>query len=158
MLALAARRELWAPSGGCSLPDRHPAGNLAAGIAQDYPTQGSVMAGGAVVAAAAAAHAKRIQNVVDAFRLADATSPDRARALAELSLAPDAGLAELTKAAVLLPGRRAGTWYLSEAAYIARREARDRAATRSAVIVALIGTLILLSGVLIAVMVARGRA
>ena len=114
------------------------------------------MAGGAVVAAAAAAHAKRIQNVVDAFRLAEATSPDRARALTELSIAPDAALAELTQAAVLLPGRRAGTWYLSEAAYIARREARDRAATRSVLIVAVVGALVALAGVVIAVMVTRG--
>jgi hypothetical protein len=114
------------------------------------------MAGGAVVAAAAAAHAKRIQNVVDAFRLADATSPDRARALTELSIVPDAALAELTGNAVLLPGRRAGTWYLSEAAYIARREARARAANRSAVIVAVVAAVVVLGGAVIVAMVSRG--
>ena len=114
------------------------------------------MAGGAVVAAAAAAHAKRIQNVVDAFRLADATAPERARSLADVSVVPDAALEELTRAAVLLPGKRAGTWYLSEAAYIARREARDRAASRSVLAVAIVGAVIVLFGGLIAVIVARG--
>jgi hypothetical protein len=58
------------------------------------------MAGGAVVAAAAAAHAKRIQNVVDAFRLAEATSPDRSRALTEVIVAVVGALAALAGVAI----------------------------------------------------------
>ena len=80
--------------------------------------------GGAVVAIIAAAHAQRLQAVTDAFRLAGATAPERAQSLATLGVAHEAEVAELASAGVLLRGPGRDTWYLSEAAVVARRDAR----------------------------------
>ena len=80
--------------------------------------------GGAAVAAIAAARRRRIQQAVDAFRLGDATSPDRARTLEELGLEETGEIRDLFVEGVLVPGDRQGTFYLSEAAYIERREDR----------------------------------
>ena len=92
------------------------------------------MAGGAVVAAAAAAHAQRIQEIVDAFRLAGATDPTRARSLEELGLAQTGALEELRRQGVVVPLSTSGPWYLSESAYIARRDARPSRAVRIAIL------------------------
>jgi hypothetical protein len=86
------------------------------------------MGGGAVVAAAAAAHKRRLQVVIDAFRLADATAPDRAQSLDALGVVQNAEVDELTRDGVLVPGPDSDTWYLSERAYIDRREARSQRA------------------------------
>jgi hypothetical protein len=93
------------------------------------------MAGGAVVAAAAAAHAKRKQDILDAFRLAGATAPERARPLAELGLAPNGEVEEFIKEGILVSAPRAGAWYLSEAAYVTRRDARGPRVARIIVMV-----------------------
>jgi hypothetical protein len=85
--------------------------------------------GGAAVAAVAAAHQRRLQTIVDAFRLADATAPDRARSLAQLSLDPNQReMKDLIRDGVLRTGLTADRWYLSEERYIARRSARSRQA------------------------------
>ena len=99
--------------------------------------------GGAVAAAIMAAKAKRVQNIVDAFRVADATAPDRARSLAELGVVHDREADELTGDGALVAGKRANTWYLHEAGYIARRESQSRAAVRAVVIVVAIVALVL---------------
>jgi len=95
------------------------------------------MAGGAVVAAAAAARAKRVQTILDAFRIAGATAPERARSLEQLGLERNAELNELIEHQVLLPAPRESGWYLSESAYIARRDFTATQATRRIVAIAL---------------------
>ena len=82
--------------------------------------------GGAIVAIAAAARQRRMQEIVDAFRLADATSPERAVTCAALGV--DSGqfeLVDLVRDGVLAPGAGADTLYLNEGAYIALRGARS---------------------------------
>ena len=80
----------------------------------------------AVAALAAQQHALQVQEVTDAFRLAGATAPERARTLAELRVAHAATAESLAKAGLLRPGAAAGTWYLDEAAVVAQRQARAR--------------------------------
>ena len=108
-------------------------------------------AGGALVAIMVAAHSQRVQEVTDAFRLGDATAPERARSLEALGVAHAAEAAELADAGVLVPGPAAGTWYLSEAAVVARRSSGGRA-TRRVFVVVLLLTLVLIgaAGVLVA--------
>ena len=92
--------------------------------------------GGAAVAAIAAARQRRIQEAVDAFRLGDATSPERARTLGELGLAETNEIQDLFVEGVLVPGQRQGTFYLSEAAYIERRN--DRRGLKAVLLVVVI--------------------
>ena len=108
--------------------------------------------GGALVAIMVAAHAQRVQEVTDAFRLGDATAPERARSLEALGVAHAAEAAELAGAGVLVPGPAAGTWYLSEAAVVARRQG-DGTASRRVVVVTLIlaAAVAVVAGVLLAV-------
>lgn len=94
--------------------------------------------GGAAAAAIIAAKAARTQAVIDAFRLGDATSPERARRIEELGVAHNAEADELISSQVLLPGRREGTYYLSEAGYIAHRESRKNASAITIVAVVVI--------------------
>jgi hypothetical protein len=88
------------------------------------------MGGGAVVAAAAAAHRRRLNAILDAFRLADATAPERARTLDALGVSSSRELDALTQAGVLLAAPRAGAWYLNEKAYVAYRDERPRRTLR----------------------------
>jgi hypothetical protein len=100
------------------------------------------MAGGVVIAAAA--RKQRLDRVLDAFRLADATDLERGRPLAELGLAPNAEIDELMRAGVISAGRKRSSWYLNEGAYIAFRDARPRRALRItlAIVVALLAALL----------------
>ena len=95
------------------------------------------MGGGAVVAAAAAARKKRREHIVDGFRLADATAPERSRSFAEIGLAEGFELDELMRAGVIRAGGEKGTWYLNEAALIAFRDSRQRQAIRIVLVVVL---------------------
>lgn len=101
--------------------------------------------GGAVTAAIIAAKQRRIQEVVDAFRLGEATAPDRARLPEELGVAYYDEANELVAERVLLPGHREGTYYLSEAGYISRRDSRKNRAVIAivAVVLVLIGIALL---------------
>lgn len=113
-------------------------------------------AGGAVVAIIAAENARRMQEVTDAFRVAGATAPERARSLEELNLAHAASGAEaLARDGVLLPGRGRGTWYLSEAAVVARRRARERVPRLAVVLLAVL--LIAIGAVVLGVVMAGPR-
>ena len=107
------------------------------------------MSGGAVVAAAAAAHRRRINHVLDAFRVAGATAPDRARALDTLVPARSREVDELQRAGVLVASPRGDSWYLDERAYVAWRDAgmsrRARALLLIAVLLLAIGLAIALS-------------
>ena len=81
---------------------------------------------GAVVAAAAAARQRRIQQTIDSFRLGDATAPERARRLEDLGVLDSGETRDLIVEGVLLPGPHEGTFYLSEASYIYQRDGRRR--------------------------------
>jgi hypothetical protein len=100
------------------------------------------MSGGAAATAVIiAAKQRRIQDVVDAFRVGDATSPDRARRLEELGVTHLREAEELASDGVLQPGRRAGTFYLSEAAYIEKRQTRKQTAVVVIVILVIVVSL-----------------
>jgi hypothetical protein len=109
------------------------------------------MAGGAVVAAAAAAHRKRLQRILDAFRIAGATASDRALTLERLGLQECRELDELQGLRVIVPGAGSSTWYLSEGAYVAHRDARRVHLRRGLVIAAICAIFVLgaLAGILI---------
>lgn len=95
--------------------------------------------GGAVVAAIAAAKARRRQEVLDAFRVAGATSAASATSLDRLALPDEADqFDELAQDGIVLAGPRAGTWYLSESAYVARRNARMPSRRMIAIIIVLV--------------------
>lgn len=107
--------------------------------------------GGAAAAAVIAAKQRRIQETVDAFRLGDATAPERARRLEDLGVMHDGETQDLIVEGVIVPGSREGTYYLSEAGYIYRRDDR-----RGIKVVAVIVLLLLVFGVLL--FVSRGAA
>ena len=79
------------------------------------------MGGGAIIAAA---KQRQVQEVVDTFRLADATAPDRAQSLETLALTQSGEVRNLIVEGVLMPGTREGTFYLSEVGYIYKRNDR----------------------------------
>jgi hypothetical protein len=86
--------------------------------------------GAAVTAAAAAAAAREREQeqVLECFRLADATAAGRAQTLERLGLVGDVTVERLFKAGVVLPGSEPHTVYLSEAALVAyRRVSKSRA-------------------------------
>ncbi|HET9424003.1 MAG TPA: hypothetical protein VFO55_01425 [Gemmatimonadaceae bacterium] len=96
---------------------------------------------GATVALLAAAKEQRRQEVMDGFRLADATSPDRARRIEEIGIANYAEAEELLAQGVLVAGRREGTFWLSEPGYIAYRQ---RNASKGKVVALVIVSMVLL--------------
>ena len=96
------------------------------------------MAGGAVVAAMAAARAQRVRDVMDAFRLADATAPDRALSLDEIGIAAPAEVAMLSEAGIVIQDPRTGGWWLSERAYVAHRDQQPKKAVRTLLVVVLV--------------------
>jgi hypothetical protein len=100
----------------------------------------------AVAALAAQQHALQVQEVTDAFRLAGATAPERARTLAELRIAHAHAAESLATAGLLRPGAAPDSWYLDEAAVVAQRQARARRA-RSRPLAIVIGVL---AGLLVA--------
>jgi hypothetical protein len=92
------------------------------------------MAAGVMVAAAAA---REKADVLQRFRLADATASDRAQSLDSLGLQPNALVGRLMAAGVILPGSRANRVYLSEAALAAyERTTGNRQRVVAAVIAA----------------------
>jgi hypothetical protein len=105
------------------------------------------MSGGALVAIIAAQHAQRLREVMDAFRVAGATAPERARTLDALGVTHAREVAELEGQGVLVPGPGAGTWYLSEAAVVARRDRRPRGLVVATV--ALVAVLLVLIGLVL---------
>ncbi len=114
----------------------------------------------AIHAAVAAAQAKT--RALDAFRVHDATAPDRARTLAEIGLAEQGNaVAELIEAGVIRGvdsrGRltvfgdsvdRVAAYYLDEVAYIAHRDGKGRKTSRKEA--GLIVLILLLAGVAVA--------
>ena len=109
------------------------------------------MSGGAVVAAAAAAHRRGLSHVLDAFRLAGATAPDRARCVDDILAGFETHVDELMRAGVLVRGPRSDAWYLDEGAYVTWRDGRPGQRRRVALAV---GFALLVAGVLVGLAVA----
>ena len=101
------------------------------------------MSAGAVVAIAAAQATAAERRLIDTFRLADATAPDRARTPQELHVVPDATFGRLLAAGVLRERAR-GTFYLDEAAVIARRDRKPKRGPLVALL--LVALVVLLAG------------
>jgi hypothetical protein len=112
------------------------------------------MGAGGVVVIAAAAHRKRLQQVIDRFRVAEATAPDRARILSELGVADSGELDELIDADVIRSGTAPDTWFLDEAAYIAKR---DAPVSRTGRVVAAFAALIVVMAAVMLGFVLRAR-
>lgn len=89
------------------------------------------MAGGAVIVAAAAAQRRRLAEVVEAFRVAGATAPDRARPLDEALSGHGAELSHLAQAGVLVADAD-NWWYLDEVAYANWQRTRRQVLSRRA--------------------------
>ena len=100
---------------------------------------------GAGAAAIIAARHHKVQGIVDAFRLGDATSPDRARRLDELGIVETREARDLIAGGVLAPGEREGTYYLSEARLIYERNERKgvKAMAIVAVVLLVVGVLLI---------------
>ena len=98
--------------------------------------------GGATVAIIVAAKARRVRDVLDAFRLADATAPSRAVPLDRLSLGgrhqPE--IDTLARDGILVQDAQGDGWWLDEHAFVARR---DRPASRTVRVVLIVGALLL---------------
>lgn len=93
---------------------------------------------GAMIAAGAA---RERSDVLQRFRLADATAPDRAQSLDSLGLRPEGMVAQLMASGVILQGPRANRVYLSEAALAAwqsRDMSRQRLVATASVVMALL--------------------
>ena len=95
-----------------------------------------------MIAATAAAKRRRTSAIVDAFRLAGATAPERAASTEGLGLRGSRELEDLVTNGVIVAGSRAGTWYLSEAAYVEHRDARPARALRVLALVVLALTIL----------------
>jgi hypothetical protein len=97
-----------------------------------------------VIAAAAAARA--LDDLLFAFRAADATAPSRARPPADLNVQPSALLSRLERAGVVLPGDDPTRCYLDERAL---RAYLGQSRSRATVIAALAMAVLLFVGVLL---------
>lgn len=127
---------------------------------------------GAMIAIrAAAAAAKARTEVLDTFRLKDATAPDRARALHDLGLPLDSrALRELFESGVLrgvdsrgrplIEGGMAGAgdrFYLDEAAFVARRDGAGGGMRRRQLIAVAAALGVLLLGFVFAFLTGRSN-
>lgn len=86
--------------------------------------------GAAVVAAVAAQRARRLRDIVDAFRIADATAADRARTLSEVAVPSSSEVETLAAAGILVHDVRSGGWWLNERAFISHRDRHPKRALR----------------------------
>lgn len=106
------------------------------------------MAPGSIIPIVVAAHRAKLRRVLEAFRTAGATAPERARTLVSLGVSPDDTFAELESAGVIRPGSTTGTFYLDEA----RQAVRERSGRGTKMM--LLGLLALvLAGLLVLVLV-----
>ena len=106
--------------------------------------------GANVAIMAAAAAAQRRQRVLDVFRVAGATAPERAKSLGELGLPLDATLEGCIEAGVVRLGKREGELWLDEAAYVSRRDARPSRTAVRVVMAVLLAVLAIALGVMLA--------
>ena len=97
-----------------------------------------------VVAVVAAAHARRIRETMDAFRLADATAPERARPLAEIGARHQHEIDTLARDGILVQEPGAGGWWLSERAYITHRDRQPKRAVKAVLAVVIVLLLVVM--------------
>jgi hypothetical protein len=130
------------------------------------------MNAGAIVAVIAAAAAQKArQDAEDAFRLAGATSPERARSLAELGLTANPAVLGTLRSAGIIRGvggrgqvlslgseTDAAAWYLDEAAILAERSMTSAVGKRKTygVLAVAIAVLLLLIGFMLIAQGGRG--
>jgi hypothetical protein len=110
------------------------------------------MTGAAAGAAAAAAAARQLDLTLEAFRLADATAPNRAKPLESMGLVPSRAVTRLSEAGVILPAPNGNGVYLSEAAFVVYKRAN---AARAAWIAMAAGVVMLLAALAGFLLVAR---
>ena len=103
-----------------------------------------------MIAAAAAARRRRQNEVLDCFRIAGATAPERAKPVDQLGLRETREMTALMERQILRPGLRTGTWYLDEAAYAAHRDER-----RPVRVMAIVAVLLVLAGILLLAVVSQ---
>ena len=116
------------------------------------------MGGGAIIAVAAAARQRRLDNILDAYRLAQATSIARAQSLHALGLEPNNWVDGLRESGILRPGAAPDTWYLDEAANTANRNTRLERRRRVVRIAVGVSALAAVGGALLAYLVGGGLA
>lgn len=103
-----------------------------------------------MVAIMAAARAKRMEDILDAYRVAGATSADRAIEAGALGLTEhESEIADFLKHGVLVEGRR-GTMHLDEARYVAYRERASSKTTKVVLVILIISVAVLAAIVMIA--------
>lgn len=113
-----------------------------------------IAATNSAVIAMAAIHARRLEEVADAFRVAGATAADRARDPAELGLTEhERQIEEYRESNILRAGTHAGTLYFDEQGYIDHRERGKKKAGVSALIS--LAIILVIIGISLAVVVAR---
>jgi hypothetical protein len=104
----------------------------------------------AVVAAAAAARAE--QDLIERFRVSDATAPDRAQSLNKMGMEGSQVLDRLQAAGVICQApASSGRYYLDEVAYAAYRRRRQRNPVLAMVVVG-IGLMAIALGIVIFMM------
>jgi hypothetical protein len=111
----------------------------------------------AAAGAAAGAAAKQMADTLERFRVADATATDRAQSLESLGLQHMGVVSRLVTAGVILPGTRAGRFYLSEIAFAAYR--RQQLGQQRVMAIAAVGVAIaaLLAGAMMVIATAHAR-
>lgn len=108
----------------------------------------------AIIAAQAAARRNADTALLDAFRLADATAPDRAQTPARLGIEPGEAFVRLVDAGLLRDAGR-GRYWLDEAAVVASRQAAARRVPPPGLI--LVVGLLLLAGLAVLGVFARAQ-
>jgi len=117
------------------------------------------MGGGAILAAAAAAHRRGLEKVLDACRMAQATSIVRAQSLSAMGLEPNNWVDELRESGILKPGAGPDTWYLDESAQVVRRNAGvDRRRLIRRIVIGLLIVAAIIGGIPILVLRMNGDA
>ena len=106
-----------------------------------------------IIAAQAAQQRKEERTLLDVFRLAGATAPERAQSLDRLGLTWSDALGRLEEAGVVRAAGR-GRYYLDEAAVVARREARST--PKAAPMLLLVLAVLLALGIILLAVVGRG--
>ena len=94
--------------------------------------------GGSIVAVMAAAQARRIRETMDAFRLADATAPERAKSLAEIGATHEGEIDALARDGILVQEPGNGGWWLSERAFITHRDQQPKRAVKAVLAVVIV--------------------
>ena len=97
-----------------------------------------------IIAVVAAAHARRLRETMDAFRLADATAPERAKPLEEIGARHQHEIDTLARDGILVQEPGGGGWWLSERAYITRRDRQPKRAVKAVLAVVIVLLLVIM--------------